>query len=614
MKENEYEGTGQSDSHHALSRRGFLKGAAATGALAAASAVFAGCSSPNKTDSTPASDKEDSAKAAFEAEAAPIDPVEPPASWDGEADVIVVGSGGGGMASAIRLTMDGYNVIMLEKDQTTGGASRYSGHFVNFGGHKLAEEAQWAYPSYPYDPDAIVEYLNDLWQQSADPALLRVQAVEGPHCIDWMADTLGVPWAPADSTPSGMRSLHWDGQITKTNAIKINDHTFNYLTDFATEQGVDIRLGTEAKALVVDQGAVVGVKVAAADGESYLHAGKAVVLTAGGFEMNRAMLKKYLPSSFDGFANVPCPPCNTGECIRMGIGAGADMSGYDSSHCYDGGVWWKDYDQYETRMTAHVNKDGNQAVRQPWLLLNSSGDRVPYLGTTYQPYPYAPSGSPYVFGLTDQAVVEMMQPGNRTFVCFDSKYEDLVSENYFKQGVCRVGKIIPDDDPLIDRVPEWQRDWRTGFEMMVEDGAVKKCNTIEELEEALGLDKGLLVNAVKSWNEACDAGEDNMPTFKYDPSWMIPINEPPYYGAAIGGNIFTTKCGLRINDKMQVINVEGEVIPGLYAGWHTAGGANGESNIAGKPFGGMYGDVCQSFVGGYIAAGSIITADGKDVS
>ena len=70
--------------------------------------------------------------------------------------------------------------------------------------------------------------------------------------------------------------------------------------------------------------------------------------------------------------------------------------------------------------------------------------------------------------------------------------------------------------------------------MMVEDGAVKKCDTIEELEEALGLDKGLLVNAVKSWNEACDAGEDNMPTFKYDPSWMIPINEPPYYGATIG--------------------------------------------------------------------------------
>lgn len=57
---------------------------------------------------------------------------------------------------------------------------------------------------------------------------------------------------------------------------------------------------------------------------------------------------------------------------------------------------------------------------------------------------------------------------------------------------------------------------------------------------------------------------------------------------------------------MQVVNTEGAVIPGLYAGWHTAGGANGETNIGGRPFGGMFGDVGQSFVGGYMAAGSII--------
>ncbi|MEG0324868.1 MAG: FAD-binding protein, partial [Raoultibacter sp.] len=255
-----------------------------------------------------------------------------------------------------------------EKDQDTGGASRYSGHFVNFGGHKLAEEAQWAFPSYPYDPDKIVEYLNSIWQQSADPLLLRAQATEGPKCIDWMADVLGVPWAPADSSPTGARSLHWDGQITKTNAIKINDHTFNYLTDFAAEKGVAIRLGSEVKALVANESEVVGVKALTADGDRYLHAKKAVILTAGGFEMNRAMLKEYLPSLYAGLANVPCPPCNTGECIRMGLGMGADISGRDSSHCYDGGVWWKDYDEYETRMTAHVNKDGNQALRQPWLL------------------------------------------------------------------------------------------------------------------------------------------------------------------------------------------------------------------------------------------------------
>ena len=128
-----------------------------------------------------------------------------------------------------------------------------------------------------------------------------------------------------------------------------------------------------------------------------------------------------------------------------------------------------------------------------------------------------------------------------------------------------IGKVIPDDDPLIDRVPEWQRDWRNAFQMMVDAGAVKD-----------------------------------------DPSWLIPISEPPYYGAKLGGNLFATKCGLRINPKMQVIDTEGAVIPGLYAGWHTAGGSNGENNLAGKPFNGLYGDVGLSFLGGYMAAGSII--------
>ena len=85
-------------------------------------------------------------------------------------------------------------------------------------------------------------------------------------------------------------------------------------------------------------------------------------------------------------------------------------------------------------------------------------------------------------------------------------------------------------------------------------------------------------------------------------SWKRPSD----CAKACSCNLFATKCGLRINPKMQVIDTEGAVIPGLYAGWHTAGGSNGENNLAGKPFNGLYGDVGLSFLGGYMAAGSII--------
>lgn len=41
--------------------------------------------------------------------------------------------------------------------------------------------------------------------------------------------------------------------------------------------------------------------------------------------------------------------------------------------------------------------------------------------------------------------------------------------------------------------------------MMIDGGAIKKCDTVEELERELGLREGILVNEVKKWNAACEA-------------------------------------------------------------------------------------------------------------
>lgn len=550
--------------------------------------------------SVAAAEEELDEKAAYEAAAAPIAPVAVPEKWDYEADVVIVGSGAGAMNAALRLREEGLNVVMLEKQGLTGGTSRCAGFFVNLGGHRLAEEAQWAWPEYPFNVDKIVEKINSEFNQlSSDPVLLRAMVEAGPKCIDWMLDDVGLDLA-------GTGSLYEKGAITKYNSININNHLFDLLTEKVKEAGAEIHTSTAAKALVMDGETCVGVKAECDGKDVYYHGAKAVFLMAGGFEMNRAMLNKYVPILSNGIANCACPAYNYGEVIRMGQGCGADMSGYGSVASYDGGVWWRDYGEFEADMESHVNKDGNQAVRQPWLRINQMGQRVPYFSSLGSAYPYSNFDATSVTGLTDTAAVDSTQPGGGTFVCFDSKYEDLLINNAFGQTVCRTAKIIPEDDALISRVPEWQRDWRTGFNMMVEAGAIKKCDTIEELEEALGLRKGVLTGNVEKWNEACEKGEDWVANYKYEPEWLIPINEPPYYGAKIGGHIFATKCGLRINSQMQVIDTKGAVIPGLYAGWHTAGGANGEFNIAGRPFNGIYGDLGQSFVGGFMAAEALV--------
>ena len=592
-----------------LNRRSFLKSAALGATAVAGAGVAVGAI---QVPAAQAGTVEgDGTREGFEAAAAPIEPAEPPASWDEEFEVVVVGGGAGGLNATIRLAQAGYRVLLAERSVATGGNSQCSEMFSNFGGHKQAEEAQWAYPSYPYDVDNIVEYMMDQQQMTGDVELVRAMAVEGPKCIDWMNDKAGAKWVPGNPSPAGNGLLMWEGMATDTNTKNVNYIPMQLLTQKAADEGAEVRTSCNVETLVRDaELGVVGVKVADESGEKFIHATRAVVLTAGGFEVNRAMMAKYCPTSLRGLANIATPPNGTGECVRMGQGVGADLSGYDSNGAFDGGVWWRDYDEFDTQMECHINGDGNQVVRQPWLRINRLGQRVPFISTTGSSYPYSTDAPASSGALCDTAAVEMSQPGGKTFCVFDAKFDDLMTQNYFGQLICRKPKIVADDDPYLDRVPVDLRDWHTGVQLMIDGGAIKCCDTIEELEGELGLREGVLVEAVQRWNDACAAGEDYVDDYKYPAEWLLALDTPPYYGAALGGHVFGTKCGLRVTPQMQVVDTEGAVIPGLYAGWHTAGGSAGDGNAAARPLTGMYADLGLAFVGGYMAAGGIISQDG----
>ena len=597
-------------------RRDFLKAASLAGtcaAVASSAAALVAHADEAASGASAGEGADAEARAAFEAEAAPIAPVEPPASWDEEREIVVVGSGAAGVNASIRLAQAGYDVLMVERNISTGGNSQCSSMFSNFGGHKLAEEAGWAYPSYPYDVDSIVEFMLDCQQMTGDPELIRAMAVEGPKCIDWMNEKAGAQWVASNPTPGGTGLLQWDGMKTETNGINVNYIPLQLLVQKAQDDGAEVRTSCNVETLVLDAeaGAVVGVKVAQDDGEKFIHATRGVILCAGGMEVNRALMAKYSATCLKGIANIATPPNGTGECIRMGLGVGADLAGFDSTGAFDGGVWWRDYGEHETQMECHINKDGNQVVRQPWLRINKLGERVPYISTAGRSYPYTTNDSPSSAGLCDTAGIEMAQPDGKTYVVFDAKYDDLVTQNYFGQIICRKATIVAEDDPYIDRVPVDLRDWHTGFQAMLDAGAIKQADTFEELEGLLGLGEGVLTGAVEKWNAACEAGEDYAASYKYPVEWLLALDTPPYYAAAIGGHVFGSKCGLHVTPSMQVVSTSGQVIPGLYAAWHTAGGSAGEGNAAGKPLTGMYADVGLAFVGGYMAAGGILAEDGK---
>ena len=96
-----------------------------------------------------------------------------------------------------------------------------------------------------------------------------------------------------------------------------------------------VMTGTRAEALVVDDGEVIGVQVRTDEGTRAIRAHGGVILAAGGFISNEAMVAEQCPS-----AHVPDSawrigtPNDDGRGIRMGVGAGAAtirLSGFESA-------------------------------------------------------------------------------------------------------------------------------------------------------------------------------------------------------------------------------------------------------------------------------------------
>ncbi len=99
-------------------------------------------------------------------------------------------------------------------------------------------------------------------------------------------------------------------------------------------------------------------------------------------------------------------------------------------------------------------------------------------------------------------------------------------------------------------------------------------STWEEVEQELGLSAGSLVSTVEVYNRHAAKAED--PLFHKHESWLKPLDEPPF--AALACHLkeayypFFTLGGLRVRPTGEVLTIDGDAIPGLYAAGRTACG------------------------------------------
>lgn len=118
-----------------------------------------------------------------------------------------------------------------------------------------------------------------------------------------------------------------------------------------------------------------------------------------------------------------------------------------------------------------------------------------------------------------------------------------------------------------------------------------RTDTIEELCTQSGIDLNGLRNTIAEYNKFCKMGCDEF--LGKDPKNLRPIKKPPFYAARLCIGAYNTVGGIKINYKTEVIDKNGEVIPGLYAA----------GNDANTLYAGTYVPLAGNFVGFAVNSG-----------
>jgi 3-oxosteroid 1-dehydrogenase len=264
-----------------------------------------------------------------------------PGAFDAEVDVIVVGSGGGGLSAALFSRWLGNEVLLLEKAPELGGTTRKAAFWYwvpnNAAMRKLGLTdaksdcirymARLSRPE-SYDADHPTFGMN-AWEFSMceviyDNASLAAEllaekgALEYRHCPD-------VPdyWCelPEDKAPKGRVLLPKGACDTMSDGGEVAVRT---MSQTALRDGVEIRTGMRVQRVIRnDQNEVVGVEADGADGKSVaLRARKAVIFATGGFTHDVDLRKNFLSTPVLGGCAALT---NEGDFVNIGTAIGVQL-------------------------------------------------------------------------------------------------------------------------------------------------------------------------------------------------------------------------------------------------------------------------------------------------
>lgn len=447
-------------------------------------------------------------------------------------DIIVIGSGAAGMSAALTAAEAGASVVLCEKMKFTGGTS-------NFAEGMFAVESEMQRPMYmQYSRDQSFRDIMDYSHWRANPRLVRAFVDESGATIGWLRSR-GVEFSEAaTNSPDGIRTVH----VLKGPFMAMGTPMMKTLLARAIEQGVDVRKATGVKEILRDSGVIRGV-IVESEGSTEEITARVVIVATGGYGNNAEWVKKYCGMDI-GINAIPVRNFDkVGDGIRMAWETGAAEEGMGLLHFFRAGP-----------LGPGVAMAGELecAAAQPALWITPQGERFCNESITF---------NDSYLGAASARLKE-----GYSYTLFDEATRRHLMEHGIERGVAYKnlpGKRLVNFDAQLKRALE------------AGNPDVIVADTLEEIAARTGASPATLAATAGEYNRYCETGHDAL--FAKEQKFLWPVKEPPFYAFKCYTVYLGTLGGIKINERMEVVDTETRVIPGLYAAGTDTGGMYGDS-------------------------------------
>lgn len=530
-----------------ISRRNFLTGSAAAGALAAFS--LAGCAPQGAVSS--------------KANAAPNSSAETTTDWLGsapaitedqvkktfDADVIVVGAGTSGLFAACSAIEQGASCIVIDKLASDVIGNGIRDTFAGVGSKQQLADGQ--------NPNKF-DVINELVRQSngyGDDRLYKLWADLSGEAMDWYTDRLAEKGTAFmhefddHSNPTRFVSHEVGHSIQWGDMESSKQYASSIILEYGLSKGLEHHSDTTLLSLIKENSRVVGLYAQIGDDIVRYNAKKGVIVCTGGYASNVDMMKALQPESEllccvrKSFATC------LGEGIKACLWAGGTMDNKHTAMIFDrGGV----------KPDATDATDGKLfwMGSQPFLKVDLNGERFTNESGSYDHILHTS------FNLPQQTYC----------MVWDANYHDDIKR--FETHGC--SRLYPHANGTAPVIPMEVVDGMN--EKLFADGFIVEANTVEELAAKLNIPAEKFATTVKRYNELADQGEDT--DFGKESFRLSHLSTPPYRGIRMhGGYLIATMDGIKIDTTMHVTDEKGAAIPGLYCAGDCSGGYFADSYV-----------------------------------